>query len=259
LEERRSLSGSPLQAARCARHHKHYTKPLATSLKKIQNQLKIGNWNIERLKKFREKDEILNEINKRNFDILVLTEYDEKIKPLGFDYQISTDSLINVNTDYYKESERRAIIFSKYPILNIFNTYYKYTACCAELKTDYGNLVVYATIIGIYGNRDQNFKDDLLKQILDYKRLTAEKDICIIGDYNLTFSDNYYYTKFGRENITNAFQECKIRNFTADLNENIDHISISENFIGKSDFNIETWNFDKKLSDHIGVSIEFKI
>jgi endonuclease/exonuclease/phosphatase family metal-dependent hydrolase len=220
--------------------------------------LKIGNWNIERLKKIKEKDTILNEINLRNFDILVLTEYDERIKPSGFDYQISTESLINVNTDNYKETERRTAIFSKYPILNQIETYNKYTACCAELKTEFGNLVVYGTIIGIYGNRNENFKTDLERQILDFKKITAEKNICIVGDFNQTFSDNYYFTKFGRETINEKFNELKIKNLTAELRENIDHISISENFIGKSEFQIETWNNDKGLSDHKGISVKIE-
>lgn len=218
--------------------------------------MKIGNWNIERLKKVNKKEEILNEINKRNFDILVLTEYDERIEPFGFEYKISTESLQSMNTDNYKETERRSVIFSKYPILNKIETFDKYTSCCAELKTEYGNLVVYGTIIGIYGNRNKNFKEDLGKQILDFKKITAEKNICIVGDYNLSFSDNYYYTKFGRETINNNFQEFKIENLTAELNENIDHIAISKGFIRKSDFKIETWNLDKKLSDHIGIMIE---
>jgi len=217
--------------------------------------LKIGNWNIERLKKIKEKDAILNEINLRNFDILVLTEYDERIKPKGFNYQISTESLMNVNTDNYKKTERRTTIFSKYPILNQLETFDKYTACCAELKTEYGDLVVYGTIFGIYGNRNENFKLDLKRQILDFKKITREKNICIVGDYNQTFSDNYYYTKFGRETINENFKALQIKNLTAELSENIDHISISENFIGETELKIETWNMDKKLSDHIGVSI----
>jgi endonuclease/exonuclease/phosphatase family metal-dependent hydrolase len=220
--------------------------------------LKIGNWNIERLKEIKEKDRILNEINLRNFDILVLTEYDERIKPTGFDYQISTESLMNVNTDNYKKTERRTAIFSKYPILKQIETFDKHTACCAELKTEFGNLVVYATIIGIYGNRNENFKTDLEKQILDFKKITSEKNICIVGDFNQTFSDNYYFTKFGRKTINENFKEFEIKNLTAELSENIDHISISENFIKKSELKIETWNLDKKLSDHIGISVKIE-
>lgn len=218
--------------------------------------MKIGTWNIERLKKRDQNEEILNEINSRNFDILVLTEYDERIKPVGFDYQISTEDLMSVNTDNYLPTERRVKIFSKYKIVKQFDTFNKFTSCCAEVETDYGNLVIYGTIIGIYGNRNQNFKDDLQNQILDFNTIAAENNICIIGDYNMSFSDNYYFTKFGRETINNCFKELKIKNLTVELPENIDHIAISESFLDKTQATIETWNLDKRLSDHIGISIE---
>lgn len=186
----------------------------------------------------------------------MLTEYDKRIQPVGFDYQISTDDLMSVNTDHYFPTERRVKIFSKYKIVKQFETFNKFTTCCAEVETDYGNLVIYGTIIGIYGNRNQNFKDGLQSQIVDFNTIAEENNICIIGDYNMSFSDNYYYTKLGRETINNCFKELKIKNLTAQLPENIDHISISESFLGKSKPIIEIWNLDKRLSDHIGSSIE---
>ena len=218
--------------------------------------MRIGNWNIQRLKEIKKIDNIQFEIDSRDFDILVLTEYDERIKPIGFKYQIATDDLMGVNTDKYEETERRVKIFSKFPIINQISTFNKFTSCCAELKTDRGNLVVYGTIIGVYGNRDQNFKDDLPKQIADFKKITLENNICIIGDYNTTFCDNYYFTKFGRQELNKVFQENKIQNLTSGISENIDHISISEKFIDNSKITLNTWNLDKTLSDHIGVSVE---
>ena len=108
-----------------------------------------------------------------------------------------------------------------------------------------------------YENRNQNFKDDLPKQITDFKRFSINKNLCVIGDYNITFSDNYYFTNFGRNELKKSFEENEIENYTQDLKETIDHIAISKKFIG--DFKIETteWNIDKKLSDHKGVSINW--
>ena len=220
--------------------------------------MRIGNWNIQRLKKIKEIDKIQSQIDIRDFDILVLTEYDERIKPTGFKYQIATEDLMGVNTDKYKETERRVKIFSKFPIINQIATFNKHTSCCVELKTDRGNLVVYGTIIGIYGNKNQNFKDDLPKQIADFKKITLENNICIVGDYNITFSDNYYFTKFGRQELNKLFQENKIQNLTSAISENMDHISISEKFVDNSKITLNTWNLEKTLSDHIGVSIEMK-
>lgn len=218
--------------------------------------MKIGNWNIERLKYPKNAQKIQSEIDKRNFDILVLTEYDERIKPSGFKYEIHTDDLISDNTDNYLQTERRVKIFSKYPIIRELKTFDKKTACCAEFKTDLGNLIVYGTIIGIYGNRNQNFKDNLLKQILDFKQINVQNNICVVGDYNITFFDNYYFTKFGREELNKVFKEENIEIITVEIENNIDHIAISKDFVNKRKAVIETWNLNRELSDHFGVSVE---
>ena len=86
---------------------------------------------------------------------------------------------------------------------------------------------------------------------------SKNKNLCVIGDYNITFSDNYYFTNFGRNELKKSFEENEIENYTQDLKETIDHIAISKKFNG--DFKIETteWNIDKKLSDHKGVSINW--
>ena len=219
--------------------------------------MKIGTWNLERLKHCKKIDEIISILENQNLDILVLTEYDERIKPKGYNFEISTRSLAELNPEYYRKTEKRVKIYSKYEIVNKHETYDVFTSCCVELKTEFGNLLVYGTIIGIFGNRNQNFKDDLPKQITDFKRFSKNKNLCVIGDYNITFSDNYYFTNFGRNALKKSFEENEIENYTQDLKETIDHIAISKKFIG--DFKIETteWNIDKKLSDHKGVSINW--
>ena len=111
--------------------------------------------------------------------------------------------------------------------------------------------------MGIFGNRNQNFKDDLPKQITDFKRLSKNSNLCIIGDYNITFSDNYYFTNFGRNELMKSFDENEIKNYTQDISETIDHIAISKKFIGNSKVETTEWNIDKKLSDHKGISINW--
>lgn len=36
------------------------------------------------------------------------------------------------------------------------------------------------------------------------------KEICVIGNFNLTYRDSYY-TKFGRDRVEDSFSECGIR------------------------------------------------
>ena len=218
--------------------------------------MKIGTWNIERVKYYKNSNEITYLLEKQNCDILVLTEYDEKIKPKGFEFKITTKCLSELNSEFYRANEKRVKIFSKYKILNEYETYDNFTSCCAELETEMGNLIVYGTIVGIYGNRNQNFKDDLPKQIKDYRNLSANRNLCLIGDFNISFCDNYYFTNFGRNELNKSFAENEIENLTGNITETIDHIAISSKFIGNSKIEIAEWNCGKKLSDHKGISVK---
>jgi endonuclease/exonuclease/phosphatase family metal-dependent hydrolase len=78
----------------------------------------------------------------------------------------------------------------------------------------------------------------------------------IAGDFNISFGDNYYYTKDGRDKLNAVFEELGMLNLTKGVAQNIDHIVISEGLVGGGKVDIETWNLEKKLSDHIGVVVE---
>lgn len=126
--------------------------------------MKIATWNIERLQK-RKNDKILQSIKEVNADILILTEASNLID-LSDDYLYSakTTSLYNINNSY-RIDEYRVIIYSKYPIIKSIKTNDDATSCCVEIKTPNGNLLVYGTIIGIYGNRRKCFNEDLEKKL----------------------------------------------------------------------------------------------
>ena len=215
--------------------------------------MRIATWNVERFKHHRDKDIMLQEIEKAAADILVLTETDIRLHP-DFPHYYQTQLLQEFRPDYYRDTENRVSIFSKYKCVQQHETYDRFTAICVELETEDGNLLVYGTIMGIFGNREASFKPDLEKQMQDIRRFSAEeKNICIVGDYNLTFCDNYYYTKDGRDSVQQTFSECGIRILTQDRPECIDHIAISDSFAGEAKFSVEEWNYDKRLSDHKGI------
>ena len=99
--------------------------------------MKIATWNIERLKKKKYLSEILSEIEKIDADILVLTETDSRILPENYPYKIETKPLILVNS-LAKTTENRVSIFSKFPIVETFETYDNFTSCSAEIETPFG-------------------------------------------------------------------------------------------------------------------------
>ncbi|MBC7749329.1 MAG: endonuclease/exonuclease/phosphatase family protein [Methylotenera sp.] len=218
----------------------------------------IATWNLERLKYSKETTKIITILENLNADIVVLTEYDERVNLKNYPFHIATKSLFEIQPGYYKPSKKRVKIYSKYEIVNQFQTYDKYTSCCAEIKTEKGNLLVYGTIIGIFGNRNENLKTDLPKQIIDFKTLSTNHNICITGDFNILFCDNYYFTNWGRNELNNSFTENKITNLTLHLPETIEHIAIRHEFIANAQVETHEWNLDKKLSDHKGVCINLK-
>lgn len=216
--------------------------------------MKIATWNIERLKHKKSHDEILLTCEQTQADILVLTETDNSVQP-DYRYCFQTPNLAEIQPTYYSTTENRVSIYTNYKCVQQYTTYDKYTALCVELETEKGRLLVYGTIIGIYGNRHQTYKQDLVKQIAGFGRLSSEKNICICGDFNCSFADNYYYTKFGRSAMLRSFSENRIGLLTKSTPECVDHIAVSESFTANADIRIDEWNFDKRLSDHKGIAV----
>jgi len=220
--------------------------------------MKIATWNVERLKHYKDRDKMLQEMQKVSADILVLTETDIRLHP-DYPQYYQTPLLQESYPEFYRDTENRVSVFTRYKSVRLHETYDRFTAVCVELATDRGNLLVYGTIMGIFGNREKSFKPDLEKQMEDIRRLSADgKNICVVGDYNLSFSDNYYYTNYGRELVLDMFSDCGIRILTRETPECIDHIAVSEKFIGAAKLSVIEWNLDKDLSDHKGTLVEIK-
>ena len=231
--------------------------------------MRIATWNVERLKHRKYLDKILSAIEDAKADILVLTESDERINPkyrygfhtprlhdAPFDYHMPGRYKDYTVSDFYNPTENRVSIYTNYPCVKEYETYDKYTSLCVELETQAGNLLVYGTIIGILGNRDDSFKQDLLLQVKDYERLSKVGNICISGDFNCSFADNYYFTNFSRYTLSTSFAHNNISLLTANQPKCIDHIAASKKFVGDSKVNVFEWNLDKSLSDHKGVVAE---
>ena len=219
--------------------------------------MRIASWNVERLKHRRDLNEIRSLCSMAATDILVLTETDERLRP-DYKYCFQTTSLKGVIVPtQYADAENRVSIYTNYECVQIHSAYDEATAVCVELDTEYGNLLVYGTIIGIKGNRDPNYKEDLSRQLADIKQFrSAEHMVCMAGDFNCSFSDGYYFTKAGRSAMLEAFAENNIEILTMGLPETIDHIAISADFITGKNIRLWEWNEDKQLSDHKGVAVE---
>jgi endonuclease/exonuclease/phosphatase family metal-dependent hydrolase len=217
--------------------------------------MRIATWNVERLKHHVKTDVMLRNVEETNADILVLTETDRRFVP-NYPYVCHSPLLREIRPDYYRETENRVSIYSRFPVIKEYKTYDRYTAICVELLTDRGYLLAYGTIMGILGNREASFNQDLEMQMNDIRRLSMEgHSLCVIGDYNLSLGDNYYYTKYGRNLVWRTFRNCEIDILTQDVPECIDRISVSKGFAGEKAA-VAEWNKDKSLSDHKGIVVE---
>jgi endonuclease/exonuclease/phosphatase family metal-dependent hydrolase len=218
--------------------------------------MKIATWNLERPTKTSKRNPaIIDSLLKINADILILTETNEIIN-LGDRYTYFHTA--KLEGPFYKEGERRVSIYSKYKSLEHIESFRRDTSICERLQTPLGSLAVYGTVIGIFGNRNKGFMEDLDQQLLDFGRVTEKGDFCLAGDLNISYSDNYYFTKEGRSKLNASFEKLKLINLTAGIAQNIDHIIVSRAFVGDRPKSIKTWNDDKRLSDHIGVAVEIE-
>ncbi len=223
--------------------------------------MKIATWNVERLAHRRELNEIISLIEEMNADILVLTEYDEGLR-LSYKECVCTptppDTLLSDKAGcvHYAPTEHRAAIFTNYKIVRKYDVFDENTAVCAEVETEEGNLIVYGTVMGVFGNRHFSFMSDVEKQCADFARLAAEnKNLCICGDFNLSFADGYYYTKQGRNAVLDSIKANGLSLLTKELPECIDHIAVSESLVGERQISIEEYNIEKRLSDHRGIAV----
>ena len=217
--------------------------------------MKIATWNVERLKHKASLEKLKADCEQIGADILVLTETDQRLRP-DFKYCYETPLLAAIQPDLYAPTENRVSIYTNYPCVRQHETYDAATSLCVELETERGNLLVYGTIIGIYGNRHPSFMVDLRRQADDVSRLSRLGDgFCICGDFNCSFADNYYFTKLGRSIILETCEQNDIRLLTGSVPECIDHIAVSAEFVGNSSVYIEEWNLDKCLSDHKGIAV----
>jgi endonuclease/exonuclease/phosphatase family metal-dependent hydrolase len=97
-----------------------------------------------------------------------------------------------------------------------------------------------------------------MKQLDDIEQLsTGGTPVCICGDFNCSFSDNYYFTKPGRGALLRTFSEHDIELLTKNEAECIDHIAVSKRFVTNGGIQVVEWNQDKLLSDHKGIAVCF--
>lgn len=111
--------------------------------------------------------------------------------------------------------------------------------------------------MGVLGNREESYKRDLSMQIADFKHLSAGKQhFCVLGDFNCSFADNFYFVQESRDQLLRFFEENHMALVTGKCHDCIGHIVLSDGFVTGMEVHITEWNPGKSLSDHKGMMVE---
>lgn len=213
--------------------------------------MRIATWNLERLDK-RKTQQILEKLGEIDADILVLTETNSIIQLESYNC-ISTEPLpTEFDNIKYKVGENRVSILTKYKAITQHETFDKFTTVCTDIETPFGLLTVYGSIIGIFGNSQPRFDNDLIGQLSDFGKIFPSRRVCFAGDLNTTFSGRPWPSKKARQTLVDAFKTYQLTNTTEKIVNTVDHIVLSNDFLACKHLEIVTWNEDKKLSDHEG-------
>lgn len=232
--------------------------------------LRIATWNLERpkLNGWKKNPLIQEKISEIDADIWILTETNASIVPTSKrDPHAGYVPLASLPAAFHALGESCSAIWSRYGIKRAIKTFEVDTAVCAEVDTPIGLMLIYGTILTYANDKGANNKskkwEEHRKAIADHgadwKRIAKEfpsHAMCIAGDLNISFGDNYYFTESNRQDLLAIFKSFNMVNLTADVKQNIDHIVVSQPLIEDCTVSVTTWNEDKQLSDHIGTCVE---
>ena len=216
--------------------------------------MKLLTWNIESPAiTANKKAAIIKKLEELDADIIIVTETNEAIE-LAEEYHV-------YHTPYLKSiafgvKTNRTTIYSKYPSLRNLKVNDADTCVCHAFETPLGKLCVYGTIIGNLGGKGGQFKIPFAQQLVEYKEIIKEYPLCIAGDLNINFTGYAYPSKEAIITMQDFCLKNDLVNLTAGIENCVDHIILSKSFIGNRDTQIQSWNHDLKLSDHIGVMVE---
>lgn len=251
--------------------------------------MRIATWNVERPKSNTapRSQRVLNKIQEIAADIWILTETHDAINP-GPDYYVASSLNVPNAPILHAEGEHKTTIWSRWPIIEYWETATPLRAACVVIETPLGALVVYGTVIpyqkarwpyGTPRDWDAHYAA-IATQGADWSRLRRKypaHGLCVAGDLNQTRTGRLWYgSKWGRALLDLALRENKLVGVTqadfsaaevlspedqALLTVCIDHICLDHRWAGFVQ-RVGIWPkhtaAGENLSDHNGVFVDLK-
>ncbi len=219
--------------------------------------MKILSWNVERPKLNANKNaEIINLINEFDADLIFLTETNSVINLPNYHKIQSKELPKQYKGIKFHKGENEVSIFSKYDFLNRYETYNEYSSVSSLINTEFGELILYGSIIGFTGGHDENFKSDLIQQKKDLKELILINNLCFSGDLNISFTGHPYPSKKTQIEFKEFCKENNLQILTEHIKNSALHIILSLQFLKNLEFQVTEKQIERKISDHNIVIVE---
>jgi len=221
--------------------------------------MKILSWNVERPNNNPNAVKntfIVNLIEKLNPDLIFLTETNAAINFKEYYCHQSLELPPVYENQAYKPGENRITIFSKFPIEKTIATYDPYTAVCCEVNSGIGPLILYGSIIGSFGGKDDFFKKDLQQQQSEIENLAKHHNVIYSGDFNISFSGFPYPSREVIYDMNDFFKANALRNITGGNENSVTHVVVSKALLNGKKIKQEMMEVGTQISDHNLVVVE---
>ena len=150
----------------------------------------------------------------------------------------------------------RIAIFSKFPIEKTIETYDPYTAVCREVNSGIGPLILYGSIIGSFGGKDDFFKNDLQHQQGEIENLAKHHNVIYSGDFNISFSGFPCPSREVIYDMNDFFMANALRNITGGNENSVLHVVVSKALLNGKKIKQEMTEVGTQISDHNLVVVE---
>jgi hypothetical protein len=204
-----------------------------------------------------------------NSEIIIVTESVDSLFLKGYSYVYKTNKIppntvyedINYTKYLNGETAIRVAIYSKNDSSHSYPVKDATTSICNSFNTEIGSMTIYATIVGTRFNKKPYAEQELsncIDDCISISKLTD--DLCIAGDLNTSFIDTELHYEIkgikSRKELINLCEICDVDLTTGRIEQNIDHILLSNKFSRSHKFDGKVFVEKGLLSDHKGVLVE---